>query len=295
MVDCTQCDQKGRTFALPTAPQGCHPRSGQQDAAAPAPAPAPGSTPDKPEEAATSAGPSSGESWPADEALSQRVRQLCTLLTQAVVLAESQGLLLPLPSEGLALTERLLQLPPSAGYIDAAATFFDEALWQEEEEGLLEELLAADDDNGSGDESGDSEEEAAMYAAMYGRGRGRGRRGRGRGRGSRGGRTSKAERLAAEAAAFGAMVTTAQAAAADEEGDDGGGGRRRVHRPNSRYADHVLLPVAVHDSHGGGGAAGGGAGGAAGSHHHQAEDKVGRAFVCSNSCELGINRACAVC
>lgn len=43
------------------------------------------------------------------------MRQLFTLLAQAVVLAESQGLLMPLPGEGLALTERLIQLPPSAG------------------------------------------------------------------------------------------------------------------------------------------------------------------------------------
>lgn len=60
-------------------------------------------------------GAADGDAWPSDEVLSQRVRQLFTLLAQAVVLAESQGLLMPLPGEGLALSERLLQLPPSAG------------------------------------------------------------------------------------------------------------------------------------------------------------------------------------
>jgi hypothetical protein len=204
-------------------------------------------------QAAAAAG-AADDSWPSDEVLSQRVRQLFTLLAQAVVLAESQGLLMPLPGEGLALTERLLQLPPSAGYVAAGASFFHESLWQEDEDAPLEDLLCADD----GSDSSDSDQDAHGYAA-YGRGRGRGRRGRGRGRGR--GRTSKAERLAAEAAAFGAMVMPADkaaAAAAEDEGDEGGFGRRRVHRPNSRYADHVLIPVVAHEGghqHGGGGAA----------------------------------------
>ena len=198
--------------------------------------------------------------------LHHRVRQLFTVLAQAVVLAESQGLLMPLPGEGLALTERLMQLPPSASYVAAGGSFFHEELWQEDEDGPLEELLWADDGYGSGDGSSSGEE--GTYAAAYGRGRGRRGRGRGRGR-----RTSKAERLAAEAAAFGAMVTPAQQAAADDEGDDGGGGRRR-HRPNSRYADHVLLPVApaAHALHESQQAAVAAATAAAG--HHQPEVRV---------------------
>lgn len=84
-------------------PQGYHSRHRQSAAA------------DKPDDRQEPGAAADGDAWPSDEVLSQRVRHLFTLLAQAVVLAESQGLLMPLPGEGLALSERLLQLPPSAG------------------------------------------------------------------------------------------------------------------------------------------------------------------------------------
>lgn len=216
--------------------QGYHARLGQNSAAQQAD--------DNDSKDAAAAAPAE-DPWPSDDVLSGRTRQLFTLLAQAVVLAESQGLLMPLPGEGLALSERLLQLPPSAGHITAGEMLIDEILWQEEDQALLEELLCADE--GSEDDS-DSEAEDPYAAYNRGRGRGRGRRGRGRGRG----RTSKAERLAAEAAAFGAMVSSVQPAVGEDEGEEGGG-RRRVHKTNSRYADHVLIPVLVGDGHHGGG------------------------------------------
>jgi hypothetical protein len=263
--------------------QGYHSRHGQSTQAAGVNGSGSNPQQHEPDAEAASAAQQATTSWPPDDVLSQRVRTLFTLLAQAVVLAETQGLLMPLPGEGLGLSERLLQLPASVDFIEAGASFFHPSLFQEDPEGPLEDLLCADEASGSENSSDEDAAAQQAYAAYSARGRGRGRRGRGRGRS----RTSKAERLAAEAAAFGAVIpTAAQPAAAEEEGDEGGFGRRRVQRPNSRYADSILLPVAVQERGSHDGPSGGGA-----SAHHAAPSKEQASEVrqCRGSCPQAIH------